>query len=696
MTLNMTKNLTPLSTIVAWLGLSASVATTSLGIAAPVHAQSKVDDVIVEMSQAFKKLDRKRLSALLPQTRGHALESYAAYWEMNARLNEATTQELQDVLQRHAGTYQEDRLRNDWLLMLGQRRDWATFTVQYPLYRMNDDREVRCYALHIEHMREPARGAEIATEVRRNWYGIRDADDGCTLAAASLFDAKHLNALDVWREARLSMEANRARAAANAVTIVAPDAVAAVSDINNNPARFLTSRATAIGSTRKELVTLALIKLATKDPDAAALSLDSKWSPHLTAEERSWAWGVIGKQSALNLSFEAGNYFANTKNEYLTDDLLAWKTRTALRATEPPKGWPVMLAAINAMSDDARKDPTWVYWKARALRGIYPATHVPTQMNTALGTTTVSVLRPELHEAHTLLESIASSRGFYEMLAAEELGQRISAPERPTPSTAEEREAAQQNAGLQRALTAIALGVRPEGVREWNYSTNLHAKGGMKERELLAAAQLACEREVWDRCISSSDRTKTAFDAEQRFPMPFKDAVVRRSRELGLDPAYVYGLIRQESRFVMDARSDPGASGLMQIMPTTARWTAKKIGLDGFTTDQLGNRDTNIAIGTAYLKFTLDDFAGSMPLATAAYNAGPSRSRAWRNGVVMEAAAWAENVPFAETRDYVKKVLANTTLYAALLTGQPQSIKARLGSVGPREASAPEVNKDLP
>lgn len=158
----------------------------------------------------------------------------------------------------------------------------------------------------------------------------------------------------------------------------------------------------------------------------------------------------------------------------------------------------------------------------------------------------------------------------------------------------------------------------------------------------------------------------------------------------------MYGLIRQESRFVMDARSHVGASGLMQVMPATARWTAKKIGLTNFTPDQISDRDTNITIGTAYLKLALDDFAGSMPMAAAAYNAGPGRPRNWRNGPVLDAAIWAENVPFAETRDYVKKVLANTTNYAAMLTGQPQSLRSRLGTVGPRDAAAPAVNTDLP
>ena len=104
----------------------------------------------------------------------------------------------------------------------------------------------------------------------------------------------------------------------------------------------------------------------------------------------------------------------------------------------------------------------------------------------------------------------------------------------------------------------------------------------MDDRELLAAAQLACDREVWDRCINTSERTKAEFDFEQRFPMPFRETVVRRSRDISLDPAYVYGLIRQESRFVMNARSHVGASGLMQVMPATARWTARKLGLNGF------------------------------------------------------------------------------------------------------------------
>ena len=659
----------------AILSLIALYGTLSATLLAPVTAQSqnRGDDAILEMSQAYKKGDRKRLAAMLPQTVGHPLEPWAAYWELRARLDTATPAEVQAFFSRFAGTYQEDRLRNDWLLLLGARRDWTNYAAEHLNFRMNDDRELRCYSMAVENA---FAGINVADELKRNWYAQKEADDGCNYLAAKLYAAKRLTDAEVWRKARLAMEANRPKAARMAAEIAAADAATHINEIVDNPARYLSKRVVAVGKTNKEYVVLALTRMAANDPDAAASVLENHWSVHLSAEQRSWAWGVIGKSAAQRISPEAPAYFAKAKDADLNDDLLGWKVRADLR-----KGnWKDVLNSIKAMSDEAGQEPTWVYWRARA--------HLKLAKNDT-----------ERAEANAALQSIAGVRGFYEQLALEELGQRIVVPPRPAPLTVEEKDAARKNPGLNRGLYAIQIGLRSEGVREWNYSTNLHAKGGMVDRELLAAADLACQREVWDRCINTSERTQKVIDLEQRFPMPFKDAVVQRAKQIDLDPAYVYGLIRQESRFIMDARSGVGASGLMQVMPATAKWTAKKIGLTDFQPHQITDRDTNIAIGTGYLKLVLDDFAGSMPLAAAAYNAGPGRPRSWRGQTgapVMEAAIWAENVPFAETRDYVKKVLSNTTNYAALITGQPQSLKARLGTVGPKDASTPEVNRDLP
>lgn len=654
----------------------ASLAVAMLGCA---QAQPS-NEVLLQMQEAFRQGNKARLSQLLPQAQGHALEPWAAYWELRARLDTAAPQEIQQFLARYAGTYQEDRLRNDWLQLLGQRRDWATFAQEYPKYRMKDDREVRCYALLLQAMGDPNSVPAVGEEVRRLWLSQRDADDGCTLAAASLVGksgARGVTVSDAWRKARQSVEANRPRAAAAALEMINPDALPLLAELNASPARFLGSRVFAASRLRREMIGLALIKMATGDIEQAARQLESKWGPQVHPEERDWIWGVIGRQAAQRLMPEANGYYAKVERDrHLNDELLAWKVRAALRAGPKPD-WRNVMEAVNAMSDEGKADPAWTYWKARALLGVTPS---------------------EAHraEAEKLLTSIASPRGFYEQLALEDLGQKITVPGKPQPLTDDEKKAARQDPGLNRALFAISIGLRSEGTREWNYTTNLHKPGGMNDRELLAAAQFACDREVWDRCINTSERTKAEFDFEQRYPTPFREQVVRRSREINLDPAYVYGLIRQESRFVTDARSHVGASGLMQVMPATARWTANKIGMRGFTPDQLNERDTNIAIGTGYLKLVLDDFAGSMPMAAAAYNAGPSRPRAWRNGPVMEGAAWAENVPFTETRDYVKKVLANTTFYAAMLTGQPQSLKARLGLIAPRDLSQPSPNTDLP
>ncbi|MDI9233903.1 lytic transglycosylase domain-containing protein [Limnohabitans lacus] len=638
----------------------------------PAQAQNKGDEALLEMAQAFRKNDKARLSALLPQARGHVLEPLAAYWELRPRLDTASESEIRNFLTTYAGTYYEDRLRTDWLLQLGRRRDWATFTAVYPYYRMRDDREVRCYALVTEAINSKA---NVTEEAKRLWYSLREAEDGCTYVAEHLHSGKQINGVDLWRKARIAMDANRPAPAKAAVDIEAPRLSEQVALIHADPAKYLDKRIIAITRNRKELAVLALIRLAASDPDKAAQLLDHRWEIQLSAEERNWTWAVIGKQAAQKLQDNASSYFANVrKDSDLNDDLLGWKVRAALRMGQ----WKQVLSATQAMSPEARKDPTWTYWQARAL------------LATAGNDTA------QKQEAQNLLRSIASVRGFYEQLALEELGQSITVPDRPVALTAPEKSQAQANPGLQRALYAIGIGLRAEGNREWNYSTNLHTPGGMNDRELLAAADLACQRQVWDRCINTSDRTKEAIDFDQRFPMPLRDIVVRRAGEIKLDPAYVYGLIRQESRFIMDARSHVGASGLMQVMPATAKWTAKKIGLTSFTPDQITDKEVNVAIGTGYLKLVLDDFEGSMALAAAAYNAGPSRSRNWRNGPVLEAAIWAENVPFQETRDYVKKVLSNTTNYAAILTRQPQSLKSRLGQVGPRNKALVEVNTDLP
>jgi soluble lytic murein transglycosylase len=672
----------------------------ALALLAPlgaVQAQTQApvtggDATIVEAREALRKRDRNRLAAARAAAAAgaHPLAMWADYWDLSNRLAELRQDDLDAFYARWSGSYVEDRLRNDWLLELGRRRDWHNFAVEYPRFRMNDDREVTCYALLVDHLA----GKRVRDAARDAWAAQREPDDGCLQLATTLHGAREFTAADLWRKARLMADAGRLRTARQAVDVLGAELGRSAGEVFDSPARWLARHRLALTRNTSELVTLALARIASNDPDAAARLLEDRWDRALPPDLGAWAWASVGRQAALRLLPQATAWFqradaragersdaaAVAGRDDWSDETLAWKARAALRAGVGGEGamaWRQLLAAIEAMSPVEQRDPAWTYWKGRALKTL--------AADGADGA-------PQRAEGHALLMQVAAQQQhFYGKLAAEDLGEPITLPPRPAPLTAVETQAAAQHPGLTRALRLIAIGLRNEGVREWNFSLR-----GMDDRQLLAAAQRACDREVWDRCINTSDRTRGEIDLEQRFPMPYRDEVVARSREIGLDPAYVYGLIRQESRFITDARSGVGAAGLMQIMPATARWTARKIGLP-FKPDMITERDVNIRIGTSYLKLVLDDFGGSQAMAAAAYNAGPSRPRKWRQGPLLEVAAWAENIPFNETRDYVKKVLSNATDYSALLSAQTPSLKARLGQpIGPRDLAAAPANEELP
>ncbi|MBI3068510.1 MAG: lytic transglycosylase domain-containing protein, partial [Betaproteobacteria bacterium] len=193
-----------------------------------------------------------------------------------------------------------------------------------------------------------------------------------------------------------------------------------------------------------------------------------------------------------------------------------------------------------------------------------------------------------------------------------------------------------------------------------------------------------------------ADRTVALHDFDLRYIAPYRDVLKVRASELGLDEAWVYGLIRQESRFISNAKSGAGASGLMQLMPNTARWVAKKLGLKDWRWSQVNEVDTNVTFGTFYLRHVLDALDNQPVLASAGYNAGPGRARAWRPGTPIEGAVYAETIPFNETRDYVKKVMANATYYAHVFSQQLQSLKQRLGVIAPRARDGETPLGDTP
>ncbi len=654
-----------------------------VGSARPAKAQAGgLDSTVIEAREAARKQDRSRLAAAraVMQAGAHPLASWVEYWDLSNRLTTAQVDEVEAFYARWSGSYVEDRLRNDWLLELGRRQDWPALVRDYPRFRMNDDREVSCWWLFTEQLA----GRDVREAARSAWWAQKELDEGCKLLASAMVEAKRFTPDDVWHKARLALESQRPAAAKAAVGLLGPVAAAQANEAIDHPTRHL-QRSPGASKMSQELRLLALLRLASTDPDAAAAQLGSD-RPKLGPSQAAWAWAYTGRQAAFRLSADAAKHYqqawallrgGEARSPGWSDDTLAWGVRASLRSLAPAQRWPLVLHLVEAMSPSEQRDPAWAYWKSRALQA--------SAVEGAAG-------EAQRAEARRGLETLAGALNFYAALAREDLGLTPTLPAAPAPSTAAESDAAKAHPGLGRALLLVDLGLRDEARREWNFSLR-----GMTDRELLAAARWACDRSDWQLCINTAERSRGEIDTALRYPMPFAADIQQAAVAAGLEPALVFGLIRQETRFMPQLRSSAGASGLMQVMPATARWVAKRIGLDWRNPEQIHDPLVNLKLGTSYLKLVLDDLGGSQAMAAAAYNAGPGRPRRWREGPLLDAAIWAENIPFNETRDYVKKVLSNATVYSALLGSQKQPLlRQRLGAnIGPREVGAP-VNTELP
>lgn len=613
------------------------------------------DDAFLALREAARDDDAAKAKEIASHLGNYAIPSYVDYYRLKARLREVPGHRIRDFLTRYDGDAIADRLRNDWLLELGKARDWATFDAQYPLFVLNDDTQVKCYAL----MSKALKGQNVADDARVVLVAPQNYGEPCTALIATLAENGQFNANDLWAQIRLAATASATGAARRLAALVdAPEG--SVLQAIDKPGLQLTR---SIGKSRAahELFVVALGRAAKTNPEQAANALTDA-AARLTQQEQALGWAQIALQASFKLAPEAIDYWRKADGAALSNEGHQWKVRTALRAGD----WKLVKAAIEAMPTTLRNDPAWIYWLGRAFKA--DGKH---------------------EEALKQFQSIADQTNFYGQLALEEQGQKITIPPRARAIMPDEIVPMAENPGFQRAFKFFELNLRHDGYREWNWELRK-----MTERQHLAAAELARQRDVLDRMVNTSDRTKYEVDFTQRFPSPFRDIMHPTTQNLNLDMAWVYGLIRQESRFIMNARSSAGASGLMQLMPATAHYVARKIGMHDFSQGQVNNINTNIVLGANYMNMVLNSLDGSQALATAAYNAGPSRPRAWRSTLTraVEGAIFAETIPFTETRGYVKNVLSNATYYAALFESKPQSLKARLGVVVPKGV----VESDLP
>ncbi len=401
----------------------------------------------------------------------------------------------------------------------------------------------------------------------------------------------------------------------------------------------------------------ALERLAKQSTDLAAARWD-KLAGFFPEKQQHYMYARLAFQAARNLDGRALQWYRAAEDTPLSEVQSAWLVRAALREQD----WPAVLAGVNAMGQSQQQESAWLYWKGRALQ--------------ALG-------KPA--EARAIFAPLSGEYSFYGQLAGEELTDTPVLSETAPAYKPDQQtiDAVSLMPGVQRTLALYRFGMRSEALEEWRWVVN-----NLNDQDLLAAAEIALRNKMYDRAIGAADMTVNTHDFSMRYLAPYRDDLQAHIHEQDLDEAWVYGLMRQESRFARNAKSGAGAAGLMQVMPATARWVAKKLGMKRYRKELIHQLDTNLRIGTYYMKSVLTRAENNPVLASAAYNAGPMRALQWRGDKPLEGAIYAETIPYQETRDYVEKVMSNTAYYANQFGDPPQSLKQRLGIIA---AKIPDI-----
>lgn len=626
-------------------------------------AQEQVSDAkILQAREAAKANDKARLIRLTSEAEGHELAPWVEYWALRTNIESSDPEAIRRFLQRYDVSYPAEKMRMDWLRLLGKQGRWEEFKPEFAKLRA-PEQDVTCYNWQA---RWQQRDASVLDEVVPLWLGLPDAPEACRPVLEALIWEKRALADNVWQRIRRQVEANRLGSARSTMVYLPPSQTPDPRELDllvDRPIIAVVSWAnqSSLSKAQRELAALAISRLARGNPTQAAQQF-ARLEAMLEPSQKQWVWGQLGWQAATRHLPEALSYYKQSGANYEhSDDVQQWHVRAALRAGD----WAEVQQSIEQMSPQLAALPDWTYWLGRAYKA-----------------------NGRLEQANALFLRIAGQANFYGNLADEELGKTISVPTQATPSNRDELEKAISTPGLRRALNLIRLEMRTEGVAEWNWTLR-----GMNDRELLAAADIARLQRVFDRAISAADRTKNEHDYSLRYLAPYAEQVRPAAQNQGVDDAWVYGLMRQESRFITSARSNVGASGLMQLMPATARWVAKQVGLRNFSQSQVNDIETNVLLGTTYMRLVLESLDKHPVLASAAYNAGPGRARQWKGDRPLEGAIYAETIPFSETRDYVKKVMSNAVFYSVLFNGRAESLKNRLGVItakNPQEAQKPE------
>lgn len=596
-----------------------------------------------EAKRALAKGDSGPYRRYASALRDYPLEPYLAYDELTARLKTASNDEVEKFLAEHGDLPQASWMKLRWLRLLAARGDWRPFVAHYDP-KMNFT-ELDCLFGQYQLVSgQTQQGYETA---QRLWLVGKSQHDACDALFERWADAGQLTEEMRWKRAKLAVESGNYGLAKFLVkglpTLKAQGEllidVAQKPQLLSQPDRF-TPPTQAMG----DVVSIGLRRLARTDPEKALGLLDSyARRMSFSTDEKVAIARQIGLTLAKRFDARALTVMAEYDPELRDNTVSEWRARLLLRLGR----WDDVYALTQRFPEELASSNRWRYWKARSLE----------------------LAQPNSKQASALYQPVASERDFYGFLSADRIQAPYKLNHQPLALDPKLVKKVRDTAGIRRAMEFHARGQIVDGRREWYHVSRLFSRD-----ELVAQARLAYHMEWYFPAIRTISQAKYWDDLDIRFPMAHRSSLVSAAKAREIHPSWVFAITRQESAFMADARSHVGATGLMQLMPATAKETAKRFNIPLSSPQQVLNPNVNIQLGAAYLSQIYGQFKGNRVLASAAYNAGPGRVRQWlKNAEHLPFDVWVENIPFDETRQYVQNVLTYSVIYGQKLNA-PQPL----------------------
>ncbi len=612
--------------------------------------------------RAYKKGQMGHYQKLVATLKDYPLYPYLVHRDLVKRLHRLKDEDVQGFIDKWPDSPLAERLRRSWLGLQARRGHWKTY-LKFDRPSKNVTRQCRTiWALY-----QTGNKTEALNRVKPLWLHHESQPKACDQVFRVWKSSGRLSSELIWARVRLAMNKGNWRMAKWLKKELNKRDRKWVEEwitAYKHPSKVLQQRALKKDHPIARMIILAAVKRQVRKDTQQASALWKKAEKRyaFTAKDRAEIARKMGVYLALDRDPEALQWFSHLSEFEEDESALGWAVRVSMVLGD----WNGALAWIDRMPKKLAEDQRWRYWRGRILE--------------ELGKT---------HEANKYFAGVSLNRSFYGFLAADRVGAEYNFEQRALDNSESMRHYVETLPGVQRARELYVLGKELDARREWRV---LDLK--LDKPELQVAAKLAQEWGWHSRAIMTVARGKHFDDLELRFPLAFQKPIVKYAEDRELDPSWVFAVARQESAFAPDARSPVGATGLMQLMPRTARQVAKAMKTRLRRTSDLNKPELNIRYGTWYLRSVYNDLSNNAMLATAAYNAGPHRVKRWlpEDGGVMPADLWAELIPFKETRTYVRRVMAYAVIYdmrRGIKT--PQRISQRMNDVYPKGERAPAI-----